>query len=336
MRVRKGESGISLIALVVTLIVIFILSAISFSVIMKDDSTVDNAKDAADELEIDSDIRMFRSYHNQCESKNKYGYISLEEYLDFLEKYKINTEEVRDGENVKYRIENDGRIYEVSKEEAQLKIEYKEKGKIENPRIGEVDIKTNVEDSSISIKVHGYRLDGGTYTYYISKNKDNFGTAKESNKTGECTFKGLEKNIIYYIKIVGEKDGKTAEKIVEGTISYFKNDRYAPAIGSVEGSNYKCNVGKLEIKDIRDMGGSGLEGLYISKQSTTPTVSSSGWISNKESNYTKDITENGTYYVWAKDKSGNISERKVGTVSGIVKKVETVTLADAIAKKEIQ
>ncbi len=62
--------------------------------------------------------------------------------------------------------------------------------------------------------------------------------------------------------------------------------------------------------------GSGIGGYYISADSTTPTNSSEGWMNIKTENFVTDNAyDPGTYYVWVKDISGNISDYKKVIVS---------------------
>ncbi len=82
--------------------------------------------------------------------------------------------------------------------------------------------------------------------------------------------------------------------------------------------NYaRANIyGKIEISATDGAFGTGIAGYYISTSNTKPTLSDSAWISFSSEKYTSSKTYgNGTYYVWAKDTSGNISESKTVEIS---------------------
>ena len=135
--------------------------------------------------------------------------VDIDEYLDYIEGKDIPTKQ-EDGKNY---AEVNGKIYEITIEDGDIKIEYVGEGEITDPRIRNIEV-VNKTINSIQIKVDAVRLDNGTYTYYIGTSTDNL-EEKGSNKTGEYTFTGLSGGK-YYIRVVGEReDGKTAEKTIE-------------------------------------------------------------------------------------------------------------------------
>ena len=73
---------------------------------------------------------------------------------------------------------------------------------------------TNKTTSSISVEVETVNAEGATYTYYYKKNDETDWIKAEENKESTYTFNGLEANVIYNIRVVVEKDGKTAKKEV--------------------------------------------------------------------------------------------------------------------------
>src|SRR5699024_2380624 len=89
-----------------------------------------------------------------------------------------------------------------------IKIEYS--GKVDGPRIRKINVTKTT--SSISVEVETVNAEGATYTYYYKKNDETNWIKAEENKESTYTFNGLESNVIYNIRVVVEKDGKTAEK----------------------------------------------------------------------------------------------------------------------------
>lgn len=133
---------------------------------------------------------------------------TLSDYLDYLENNDIPTKQVDD----EYFAEVDGRIYKVGNENT-FNVNYVEKGTISEPRISKVEVK-NKTNNTINIDVESFRMDGGTYTYYISTDESDFSEAKGTNTDGTFTFTNLEKGNTYYIKVVGETDNGTTSKVI--------------------------------------------------------------------------------------------------------------------------
>lgn len=76
----------------------------------------------------------------------------------------------------------------------------------------------------------------------------------------------------------------------------------------------------------------GIYGYYITglsnTQPTEPTATSVSWTRSTESTITKEVQENGNYYIWVIDGAGNVSTVKKVTVSGIVPKVSNIIYDD--------
>ena len=205
---NKRQRGVTLVALVITIILLLILAGITISALSGDNGILKNATNAKDETEIAQGKEQLTTIYLEESLDNLGGNIEIDEYLDYLENKGIPTRE----ENSKSYAEVDGKIYEVAINNGNLSVEYVEDGEITEPRIKEIDI-VNKTLNSITIKVTAIRMEGGTYTYYIGTDKENLGEAKGENQTGEFTFEDLNQGETYYIKVVGEnQEGQTAEK----------------------------------------------------------------------------------------------------------------------------
>ena len=95
----------------------------------------------------------------------------------------------------------------------------------------------------------------------------------------------------------------TAESIfgdqITKTITIDKIDTTKPTIISAS----ENASGQIVIAASDDK--SGIAGYAITSTNTEPTADE--WLSNDSSSYTSNKKDNGTYYVWAKDRAGNIS-----------------------------
>ena len=102
-----------------------------------------------------------------------------------------------------------------------------------------------------------------------------------------------------------------------------KTDKTAPIIDKVSVDARWSNQNKsIDISARDNTSGSGLGGYIVKTENKTPTLTESGWEAATSGKYqTANTFDNGTYYVFAKDNAGNISEgRKV-----IIEKVDKIT-----------
>ena len=84
MKVRS-ESGITIIALVVTIVVLLILAGISLKALTDDFGIIGEAEDARDETKIALEMELLRNAAAQALSKNIYGQIGEEDFREALE-----------------------------------------------------------------------------------------------------------------------------------------------------------------------------------------------------------------------------------------------------------
>ena len=73
----KQARGITLVALVVTIIILLILAGISIATLTGENSVLKVSKDTAKSVQIDDDIERLRMYHVKSEGKSKLGDITI-------------------------------------------------------------------------------------------------------------------------------------------------------------------------------------------------------------------------------------------------------------------
>ena len=208
----KHHDGITIIALIVIIVILLILAGITIATLTGDNGIINKANEAKLETEIAQDKEMLSMYYIE-KTVTEIGDVELEDYLNYIEEQGIPTKQ----ENEKNYAELNGKIYEISMEDGQLKIEYIKEGEITEPRIQEIEI---IEKTltSIEIKVTAIRMEGGTYTYYIGTSEDQL-EEKGTNQTGEYTFEGLTQGQTYYIKVEAENtQGDKTEKTIQVTL----------------------------------------------------------------------------------------------------------------------
>lgn len=98
-------------------------------------------------------------------------------------------------------------------------------------------------------------------------------------------------------------------QIISGKFNVVNVDSEIPVVTKVVMGKWVNHVNRVEITAKDNI--SGISGLYISTSSAKPNENASGWISVSSNpgeikKFTRDL-DLGTYYVWVKDKAGNVS-----------------------------
>ena len=186
---------------------------------------------------------------------------------------------------------------------------------------GAVNGKTNNDfflADSKAYKINGLYDENNYYTYSSGTfNKSSSATAVKGVITldSDTKLEGL---------------GTSAEPFyVSGKYSDTTNSSYsdktAPIIDKVSVDARWSNTNKnIDIAARDDSTGSGLAGYIVKTENKTPTLTESGWEASTSSKYTTvNLFDNGTYYVYAKDNAGNISEGRKIVISKVDKVAPT-------------
>lgn len=137
---------------------------------------------------------------------------------------------------------------------------------------------------------------GSGYTYEYKIDNGQWQTAQEGN---------FELPVFTQISTLQAR--VTGASIITNSIDIINIDNETPTITSVTvDQNSKINV-----KAIDNV--SGITGYYISNQNLTPDPNATGWVTTnikagQEGNISISKSE-GTYYIWVKDKAGNVSSQ---------------------------
>ena len=115
--------------------------------------------------------------------------------------------------------------------------------------------------------------------------------------------------------------------IIKGKYKVINVDSEIPIIKSINLKNWINEKQKITITATDGI--SGLNGIYISTKSNIPNENDNNWIdlkskANEEKIYDASY-QNGTYYVWVKDKAGNISNTKSFKTSDNIKPTCEIT-----------
>ena len=215
---KVKEKGMTLIALVVTIIVLMILATISISIFFADNGLFSRAFQSKKWHEIEQ-IREKLEIEKEPVFIDNLGKITIEEYLKHIvEEGLIKEEDIENTENedAKYITVEDKYIYLVEEEEdGNIKITYQ--GEVKDFKPG-LEIKiTKVTTNSITVKANGRRMDKGEYEYYIK----NIATGEEyklkkKQKEDEYIYEGLIQNTEYQVKVLARN--QNGEVIKESNI----------------------------------------------------------------------------------------------------------------------
>ena len=215
----KGESGITLIALVVTIVVLLILAGITISLVFSENGIISKSKNAKEQTEI-SKVREQLELAKGPEYIEGNGKYNPDSYFERIETEGIignkDTDIIDNGDGTYEVTTTSGYIFKItlvpSKDNVE-DIQIEHIGKVDGPRIRNLKV-TNKTTNSITVEVETANAEGATYTYYYKKDGEVDWKKAEEIKEKTYTFSGLEANVIYNIKVRVEKDGKAVEKEV--------------------------------------------------------------------------------------------------------------------------
>ncbi len=209
------EAGITLIALVVTLVVLLILAAISINFLVGDNGIFKTANDAKIQHRI-GEILDELNVAESSVSLEKLGKPSLEEYIKYIQDNNIVTEAEKQEDGSYLITTEDGYMFQISIVEGEnvndIVIGYV--GTANGPRIKAIHV-TGKTTNSISVEVETANSEGATYKYEYRKDgeDDNSWKLAEESKNATCTITGLAGNQIYDIRVTVTTSEGSASKI---------------------------------------------------------------------------------------------------------------------------
>ena len=183
-------------------------------------------------------------------------------------------------------------------------------------------------------------LDSSINTYTLTPAQTNndvfsFGGTKQISIVNKTDALGIRPSITITKDANLSGEGSTSNKYkVTGLFSNIPeayNDTTAPSIQTASVTQNWTNTGKqITISAFDESKGSGVSAYNITTSNTKPASNASTWVSMSNAKVTTTTKYNaGTYYVWVKDGSNNISASKTVTVDKIDKAKPTCTLTSA-------
>lgn len=303
-RRTESNSGITLMALIITIIVMLILAGVSISMVLGENGVIKRAEMAANRAKTDANVEKIKISQMTASA---FGNGTLDEVIQQL---------VEDGV-----IENTGSANKIDDNTAIIKTKDGQTfeittGTVEYVNTEGMETPPSYADGNISYaKSPNDEYTNQDVEVSLSKNV-------EGNFTIQYSLDGV--NYVDYTKPIEFKKNGTLFYCLRNAV-YNKNnygrveiesiDKDKPEINSFTVDTTEKVPSKVLTIDATDSGVSGIKGYYIGTSSTEPAVS------DFVASNTKTITANGTYYAWVIDKANNISDKKEIVESNIGYKV---------------
>ena len=210
----KNNKGITIIALVVTIIVLLILSSISISYVVNKNGIIDNVNSNKENAEIKSIESKLQVESTSFNIQNN-GKLNLDKYMSKVEKldeWKVTKNDEEDEieesvrKNVKEVVVNDKYVFEIKLDNEGIKIEYLGKKGELGPRVI-WHTYSNTYDT-LTLNVVTRRNKGGTIQYWIKERGSGEYELKSDQLGNTYTFTGLDIDKKYTIQVIAKKDDK--------------------------------------------------------------------------------------------------------------------------------
>ena len=215
------SKGITLVALVISIVIIIILATIAINFTFGENGLITKAQQAAEMTAI-AQVQEQLEMAKGSAYIDGAGEIDPDHYFDIIEDEGIigdkDTDVVDNGDG-SYDVTTDGDyVFEVTPTpDGDVEIEYV--GKNDEPRISQIKV-TDKTESSVTVEVVTKNVnssDGVEYTYSYKKTDESEDAWQEAGSGSDSTFtiSDLENNTSYDIKVtVKLKDGTTLEKTI--------------------------------------------------------------------------------------------------------------------------
>ena len=206
-RPRK-EKGITLVALVITIVVIIILAMITINFLFGENGLITKAQEAKKMSEIE-EVREKLEMATGTAIIDGKGHTTIDDYFELIESEGIignkDSDTLDNGDGTYDVTTNEGFIFQVmpvpEKDNADdILIDYV--GETNGPRIKSVTATTTT--NSATIEVEAVNAENAVYKYEYKKNGESDWQALEGENGSTCTINNLEENEIYNIRVTVE------------------------------------------------------------------------------------------------------------------------------------
>ena len=246
----KETKGITLIALVITIVILIILATVAIGNITGSGGLLNRAQEGTEAYKV-NEIKEKMEIAKANEWMDSLGNITPDGYFEQLEQEGIigdkdaDVEAVNEEEGIYQVTTDEGYIFEVTiDEDGNVDIEYAGKGEAVGPRVTGINL-VGKTANSVEIEVETIRAEGATYTYSYKKVSDSTYTkpTNQDNSSNRYNYTGLAANETYNFKVVvTDKAGRTAEGYFNETTATIPSGDEGIVVGKVEWSGGKASV----------------------------------------------------------------------------------------------
>ena len=213
MNLINNSKGITLIALVITIIVLLILAGVTINLTLGENGIFRTAQEAGEAYKISEITERLELAKLPVQLDNR-GMTVLDKYLEeIIEQGIITQDDIEEtgNENSRYITVEGEYVYLIEEIDKDIKIEYQ--GKIKNLLPGiQIEV-VDIQSTSISIRVNARRMENGEYAYYIKNiTKGEEYIFKETLETNEYIFSNLDPENQYQIKVEATNANGTTSK----------------------------------------------------------------------------------------------------------------------------
>ena len=288
----KSKKAVTLVALVVTIVVLLILAGVSLAMLSGDNGLIKQAQNASEEWEIAQDKEQLE-LAKQAEIAKGKGYIDVDDYFDRLENEGIVNDkdaDIVDNGDGSYDVTTgNGNTFEVTpipdKENAEdIEIDYVGQGEIVGPRINKINV-TEKTKTSISIEVITRNAEEGQYTYSYKKSTESNYTQAQTTTNSTYTFTNLEENTKYDIKVKVETSEGSIEKTITVQTEAEKPPEEETPVGTITFGTATWSGGQASVQ-ISTTSGYEIEYQIDSTIGSWTEIANNGTISNLAHNTT--------------------------------------------------
>lgn len=243
---REKTKGITLIALVVTVVILVILASISINLVLNG-GLINRSQSGKELHELQREKERLELIKGEVASDtNHVGKVTVDTYVEELINQGITTEgETTDnGDGSKTVITDTGYSVLIEpKGEKDVEIIIEGKAGQLPPRIKKVELERDEEGTKLTVKVDAVRTEGATYKYYYKTVGREYGESVYTGESASFTIEGISKEEIYTVKVEVTNEFGTAIKIVSEPLkaSQLKGATYVWYIDA-NGEKRKCAV----------------------------------------------------------------------------------------------
>lgn len=207
----RKNGGITLVALVITIIILIILAGVSINILLGENGMIAKAKQAQKAQNVARILEKLELEKADLGIANEYT-AKLNAYLQHLQsKGIIEESDIMDSWNVGlgkcYIVVEDKYTFLLEQEGDNIKITY-----IENPVVLKIDTQVNAEAGTIDATAVVANVKNATYEYSISTDNTSF-EVKNTSKNAYYGYSGLTADTQYYIKVKVTDENGTAQLV---------------------------------------------------------------------------------------------------------------------------